>query len=107
MRLQRFDDDGAVVTNSWLTVAQFRWSDAGGSLSVSRTLSNGPDEVTFGDRINAELGLRTNTVSLSRIQNDAGSEVEIAVGNLTAFERGLRVDHVLPRLTNGIKIPGS
>jgi hypothetical protein len=107
VRIQRYDDDGAVVTNSWLTVAQFRWSDAaGGSLSVSRVMSNGTDEVSFGDRIYGEFGIRTNTVSLNRIQNDAGSEEEIAVGNMASFARGLRADYILPRQENGVVIQG-
>jgi hypothetical protein len=58
-RVQRLDDDGALVSDGWQTVVQFRWDDLlGGSLNTNILKGNGANEVTIADNCVVERDLR-------------------------------------------------
>jgi len=50
IKIQRFDDDGATITDAWQTGAQFRWDDSlGGSMFVDKIRSNTNTNVVIDD----------------------------------------------------------
>ena len=58
VRIQRFDDDGEVVTDSWQTVVQFKWNDAGGSMGVNRIRAHSGENVILEDSVLCERDVR-------------------------------------------------
>ena len=84
VRIQRFDDDGSIVTDAWQDVARFDWNDSlGGSILIDKIQARTTANIVFGDAPIMNAGATVNgtlNASSSNLQNIRGVDAIFAKG---------------------------
>ena len=83
--IQRFDDDGSIVTDAWQDVARFDWNDSlGGSILIDKIQARTTANIVFGDAPIMNAGATVNgtlNADNSYLQNIRGVDAIFAKGS--------------------------